>query len=213
MLGNFKQFGGEVDYFAFLLLDKEFILQKAKSMKEMNRYYAEALFSRDGPTGFVEYLHGTGLATDKRRRDFLCKTFVRATMQEKERLAECKELQPHFVEMVVTVTKAVKGNEQLLVAYKMVFSGFLKVFQGRLVDELDEEIVGSFVDLVAQLPVEIYEEHSFVVNALIARVLERASGGAEDELRENELREKINAFPESAAKAHLLSSLTMSRDT
>lgn len=187
-----------------LLSDKAFILHKAQSMKELNRFYIEKLFPGNWDTSFVRYLHPATFQTDKNRRDFLCKIFVRATMGEKEWLAECQELREHFLGMMLTITKAASGHDKLLVGYRGAFSGFLKIFMEKLLDSLPFDEARRFIDLVAVLPVDIYTEQSFIVNGVVERIMERAAGQEGEEEKKQEMQRKIRAFPQSSAKTHLL---------
>lgn len=151
----------------------------------------------------MRYLHAAPFATDKSRRDFLCKTFVRATLAEKVLLSECAELQPHFIHMMLTIAKAIAGHEKLLMGFRATFSGFLKLFKEKLVDSLALNCTQGFIELVSIIPLDIYVEQTFVVNGLIAKILERSAAENDEELRV-ELQQKIKQFPESSAKSHLL---------
>lgn len=116
-------------------------------------------------------------------------------------MADCEDLQPHFIDMMLTITKAIAGHEKLLTGYRGAFTGFLKIFKEKLIDSLEVEIITRFVELVALLPLEIYVEQTFVVNGVIAKILERVRA---DEEHKRELHEKIRGIPESSAKVHLL---------
>lgn len=171
-------------------------------MKELNRFYVEKLFPENEETRFVRYLHPATFQTDKNRRDFLCKIFVRATPGEKKWLAECQELQKHFLGMMLTITKAASGHEKLFVGYRGAFSGFLKIFKEKLLDALPFDDVCRFIDLVAVLPVDIYTDQSFIVNGVVEKIMEQAE--QEEEGKKKELQKKIREFPPSSAKTHLL---------
>lgn len=175
-------------------------------MKEINRYYIERLFPENAETTFVRYLHTAPFQSDKNRRDFLCKTFVRATLAEKELLSDCVELQPHFVEMMLTIAKAVTGHEKLLGGFRGTLSGFLKIFKDKLVDSLSCELLSRFVELISIIPVDIYVDQTFVVNGLIAKILERATENEEVRI---DILLKIKQFKESSAKSHLLEQVKM----
>lgn len=180
-----------------LTLDKAFVQQKSQGLKEMNRLYVERLFAEE--LDFVRFLHVAPFRSDKNRRDFLCATFVRATLAEKERLSECDELRPHFVDMMLSITKAVVGHEPLLFGFRSCFSGFLKVLKEKLLSKLEAESLMGFVDVVCLLPLDIYSDQMFVVNGVILSILE----GTDEEAKQKIL-QKVKEFPESPGKSHLL---------
>lgn len=186
--------------FFFLLSDKSFILHKSQTLKELNRFYVEKLFPESSDVNLVQYLHPAAFTTDKNRRDFLCKTFVRATQKEKELLADCEELQPLFIDMMETITKAVSSHEKLLVGFQGTFTGFLKIFKEKLIEKLPFECVSRFVDLVLIIAKAVYEEQAFVINGLIEKILEMDTS---EEVRHH-LRGKIEKLSESAGKWNLM---------
>lgn len=160
----------------------------------------EKLFAENTPTDFVRFLHAAPFPTEKSRRDFLCKVFVRATAEEKEWLSDCEELQPHFVDMMLTITKAIVGQEKLQIGFRAAFTGFLKIFKEKLLEKLSQGNSIRFLDIVSILPADIYSDQSFVINSVIVTILERTEDGQQEE----EVERKISQFPESSGKAHLL---------
>lgn len=157
----------------------------------------ECLFEE---TDFVHYLHSSPFQTDKNRRDFLCKTFVRATEMEKRILAECEELRPHLLDMMLTIAKAVTGHEKLLNGFRGSFTGFIKIFKEKVAENISHENFDKFLKVIAAIPSEIYVEQSFVVNKLIVEMLKMKETGEEKE----EVIRNIEQFPESSGKTHLL---------
>lgn len=165
----------------------------------MNRFYVERIFTEEPELDFVRYLHAAPFRSDKSRRDFLCKTFVRATLGEKERLSDCDQLKPHFVDMMLSITKAVAGHEPLLVGFRSCFSGFLKIMKERLLSQVALDNLLGFVVVVGLLPLDIYADQMFVVNSVILSILDRTEGEARQEILQ-----KVKEFPESSGKSHLL---------
>lgn len=168
-------------------------------MKEMNRYYIEKLFQEDKELDFVKFLHPGSFATDKNKKDFLCKIFVRATLSEKRILASCEDLRPFLLDTMWTIAKAVNGNEKLHGGFQGTFVGLLIIFKENL-GRAGWGDNSRFLDLVSLLPVDLYGEHSFVVNDICVKILGMANSGADRKKMEL----TISGFPECPAKSHLL---------
>lgn len=186
----------------FLIPDKSFVIQKSRTLKELNRYWIDKILQEDGELDFVRYLHPSPFQTEKNKQEFLCKTFIRATAMEKELLARTKELQPLFLDMMLTITKAVAGNAKVCNGFEATFVGFIKVFKDILLET--EERADRFLEIVANLPVKTYTDHTFVVNNICVQIIE----SAKSELDSMTFKSIIQEFPESSAKLHLLEQLS-----
>lgn len=99
----------------FLIADKKWILTKTASLKPMTRFYFHKLSLKltDQPLKLDQFIVGADFGSLSRHEatGILCETFIRCTKKEAEWLAQNKQLQPYFKDVMAVLFEIVKKTD------------------------------------------------------------------------------------------------------